>query len=143
MNIITRSVEFEAGHRVLSHRGKCQHPHGHRYKVEAALIGPPVDHGPEQGMVADFGVLKDCLYWVTDRLDHAMLVWEHDAELLGALAGHDWGVVTLPVVPTAEGLAQVLFKSLALVVAQRCDYRVGLQRVTVWETPTTSATYVP
>ncbi len=94
-------------------------------------------------MVADFGVLKDCLYRVTDRLDHAMLVWEQDAELLGALAGHDWRVVTLPVVPTAEGLAQVLFESLALVVAQRCDDRVELQRVTVWETPNTSATSVP
>ena len=106
-------------------------------------MGPLVGHGPEQGMVADFGVLKDCLHQVTDRLDHAMLVWEHDAELLGALAGHDSRVVTLPVVPTAEGLAQVLFESLALVVAQRCDGWVELQRVTVWETPTTSATYVP
>ena len=140
MNIITRSVEFDAGHRVHSYAGKCQYLHGHRHEVEAAVVGPLVDHRPEQGMVADFGVLKDCLCQVTDRLDHAMLVWEHAAELM---TDHDWRVVTLPVVPTAEGLAQVLFKSLPVVVAQRCDCRVELQRVTVWETPTMLATYVP
>jgi 6-pyruvoyl-tetrahydropterin synthase len=54
-------------------------------------------------------------------------------------AAHDWRVVTLPVAPTA----QVLLESLAVVVAQRCDYRVELQRVTVQETPTRSATDVP
>ena len=140
---VTRMVEFDAGHRVPSHAGKCQNPHGHHYRVTASVSGALVTHGPEQGMVVDFGALKECLTQVTERMDHAMLVWEGDDELLGAMKGHGWRMVTMPLPPTAEGLAEILFKSLAPLVATRWNGRVELERLTVWETPTTAATFTP
>ena len=140
---ITRTVEFDAGHRVPSHAGRCRNPHGHRYRVEVALTGSLFTNGPEQGMVADFGILKDILAQVTDRLDHAMLVWEGDEELLGALMGHGWRVVTLPLPPTAEFLAQLLYESVCPHVMTHWQGLVELERVTVWETPNCTATFTP
>jgi 6-pyruvoyltetrahydropterin/6-carboxytetrahydropterin synthase len=140
---ITRSIEFDAGHRVPSHNGRCRNPHGHRYRVEVDLTGALFTSGPEQGMVADFGILKDILAEVTDRYDHAMIVWEGDEELLGALGGHGWRVVSLPLPPTAEFLAQLLYEATAPQVAINWSGQVELERLTVWETPTTSATYTP
>ncbi|MEE8246777.1 MAG: 6-carboxytetrahydropterin synthase, partial [Alphaproteobacteria bacterium] len=32
---VTRRLEIDAGHRVMTHGSKCRHLHGHRYVVEA------------------------------------------------------------------------------------------------------------
>jgi 6-pyruvoyltetrahydropterin/6-carboxytetrahydropterin synthase len=143
LNGVTRSVEFDAGHRVPSHGGRCRYPHGHRYRVEISVRGQLTLTGPEQAMVADFGMLKDCLHQVTDRLDHAFLVWDHDDELREVLKGRGWRVVELPMPPTAEALAELLFEGVLPLIVSRWSGRVELERVTVWETPSSSATYSP
>jgi len=37
---ITRRLEFDAGHRIPHHAGKCCHLHGHRYAIELTVSGP-------------------------------------------------------------------------------------------------------
>jgi 6-pyruvoyltetrahydropterin/6-carboxytetrahydropterin synthase len=138
---VAREVEFDAGHRVPYHASKCFNPHGHRYRVRATVRGDVrEDHGPEHGMVVDFGVLKALMVEaIHDRYDHSMIVWDHDDELLDALRGRGWSLVVEPVVPTAENLARLCFGFLE--DALRGHPRLTLQAVDVWETPTCVATY--
>jgi 6-pyruvoyltetrahydropterin/6-carboxytetrahydropterin synthase len=145
-HLVTRFIEFDSGHRVPYHQSKCRNPHGHRYKVEATIRGPLVtDLGAnDHGMVVDFGALKDLMVQeVANRWDHSMLVWEHDTELLDALRGHGWRVVSLPRVPTAENLAYLIFVELDPWVEKVWQGRVTLVEVQVWETPNAVASYTP
>ena len=51
----SRKIDFDAGHRVIGHKNKCQYLHGHRYSLEITATALELD---ELGMVADFVVLK-------------------------------------------------------------------------------------
>lgn len=139
---VSKEVQFDAGHRVPNHVSKCRHPHGHRYRVRVHCEGPvntnPDD--PEFGMVVDFGIIGEALRHVHDAWDHTMLVAHTDFELREALAGHDWAVVVLPFVPTAENLARDIHDRVADEL-ETTDLHVT--RVDVWETPTSLATYQP
>lgn len=148
---VSKYVEFDAGHRVPDHESKCRSPHGHRYKVEAAVRGPIIEHGSETGMVVDFGRLKELLVeYVHDPWDHAMLIHERDLPMCGAYAhvlgafGDEpcWKHVLLPLVPTAENLAWLVSGNLLPAIAE-WHRGLYLSRVTVWETPTCSATWTP
>ncbi|MHB8760606.1 MAG: 6-pyruvoyl trahydropterin synthase family protein, partial [Thiobacillus sp.] len=35
--LITRRLEFDAGHRIPNHGSQCRHLHGHRYALEITL----------------------------------------------------------------------------------------------------------
>ncbi|MDP2056292.1 MAG: 6-carboxytetrahydropterin synthase, partial [Thiobacillus sp.] len=35
--LITRRLEFDAGHRIPNHASQCRHLHGHRYALEITL----------------------------------------------------------------------------------------------------------
>jgi len=139
---ITKRVEFDAGHRVPDHASKCANPHGHRYVVEAEISGPVIDQAgdPENGMVVDFGRLKALLVErVHDRWDHGFLVAESDTDLGEFLRSRGFKVDTLPVPPTAENLAAIIAFSLDI-AGQMPGCR--LTRLTVWETPTCSASWL-
>lgn len=148
---ITKEIEFDAGHRVPTHGGKCRSPHGHRYKVRVTCSGDLVDDGGvETAMLADFGFLKELLtLHVHDVLDHGMIVWESDVPLLAAMEfGNDadvdqeldWRVIVFPVIPTAENMARWVAWKLDYLVAARSE-SLRLEEVTVWETPTSTATW--
>lgn len=139
---VSKEVEFDAGHRVPNHESKCRHPHGHRYRVRVTCDGEvnadPLS--PEYGMVIDFGVLKQLLTAnVHDLWDHAMIVHTHDHELLTALAGHDWRVVEVPCVPTAENIARMVHD----LISGHLPTGLTITTVEVWETPTSLAVYRP
>lgn len=145
---ITKEIEFDAGHRVPTHGGKCRSPHGHRYRVLVECEGDVIDDGGvEAGMLTDFGFLKDLLaVHVHDVLDHGMIVWEHDRALLTAMdagerdADAEWKVIKFPLIPTAENIARwVAFKLDNLIAARTESLR--LTRVQVWETPTSTASW--
>jgi len=141
---ITKEVEFDAGHRVPSHGSKCRNPHGHRYRVRVMCEGPIIEEPgrPDDGMLVDFGDLKRLLTErVHDELDHSMVVWDQDRELLDCLDGHDWQVVRFPYVPTAENLARWIFEELEARIDRRFDRDLELCEVAVWETPTSVAYY--
>jgi 6-pyruvoyltetrahydropterin/6-carboxytetrahydropterin synthase len=60
-------VTIDCGHFLPGH-SKCGRPHGHTYRVEAVAEGPVKD-----GMVIDFGDLKERLREVVRPFDHVML----------------------------------------------------------------------
>lgn len=134
---LTKEVQFDAGHRVPAHTSKCRHPHGHRYRVVVEAEGPV----PESGMVVDFGVLKQWMVEeIHDRFDHAMIADELDTDLIKAMSANGWRCETVPYPPTAENLAHFCYYLLTKRAAVEQDGLL-VRSVTVWETPTSSATY--
>lgn len=137
---VSKSIEMDVGHRVPSHEGKCRSPHGHRYKVTAYVLGPV--HTPtgktDDGMVVDFGVIKDVLtQHVHDVFDHGFMIWRDDLELRALLEGVGFKLVITDFVPTAECLAQHVYK----VVSHHIRPPMVLERIEVHETPTSVASY--
>jgi 6-pyruvoyltetrahydropterin/6-carboxytetrahydropterin synthase len=137
--LITRRLEFDAGHRIPNHESGCRHLHGHRYALEVTLSGPVItrEGAPDQGMVMDFSEVKSIAReLVVDRWDHAFLVYAHDTEVvsfLQTLPGHKTVVLDAP--PTAENLALEAFRVLDAAYRQRYGDRLRLERVRLYETP--------
>lgn len=76
MPTITRSLEFDAAHRVLGHEGKCANLHGHRYKAEIKVTGPRLD---DKGRIVDFSVIKDKIgKWIDEKWDHNIILNRKD-----------------------------------------------------------------
>ncbi len=137
--LITRRLEFDAGHRIPHHASQCRHLHGHRYAIEISLSGEIIDTegAAMQGMVMDFSEVKNIANTVlVSRWDHAFLVYQGDREVvdfLATLAGHK--TVVLPVVPTAENLAKEAFRILDAAYLDGYGNQLRLQRVRLYETP--------
>jgi len=129
---VTRSYEWDAGHRVTVHGGQCKHAHGHRYKTEVTFALPAT---PDTGMVIDFGILKtELAKFIDGKLDHAYMA--HPADEVGALLrdlGHR--VFVMPEhlgQPTAENIAQMIGEVMTGVLSDMPGEVVG---VVVYETP--------
>lgn len=157
--LISKEVQFDAGHRVPKHDGKCRFPHGHRYRVVATCEGEIVaDHAdlPEAGMLADFGHLKRILMAkVHDELDHKFIVWEHDEDMyqtLGYFLGrgvdvtsddttskYEGSFVVFPFIPTAENIARWCYVVVNNALFEIYGPRLTLSSIEVWETPTSMA----
>ncbi|MBU0594467.1 MAG: 6-carboxytetrahydropterin synthase QueD [Gammaproteobacteria bacterium] len=137
--LITRRLEFDAGHRIPNHNSQCRHLHGHRYAIEITLSGQIIDTEgvSEQGMVMDFSEVKTIAQEaVVNQWDHAFLVYRGDVavvDFLATLPGHK--TVALDVVPTAENLAAIAFRMLDAAYVDRFANQLLLERVRLYETP--------
>src|SRR4051812_45172843 len=76
---IAREIGIDMGHRVTFHGSKCRNLHGHRYTIQATCRGPLFVEGEQQGMVLDFGFLKEIMMKEIDEpCDHGMALWVDD-----------------------------------------------------------------
>lgn len=137
--LITRRLEFDAGHRIPAHNNKCRHLHGHRYAIEISLSGDIITESgaAEQGMVMDYSEVKRVANAaLVDKWDHAFLVYSEDATLLQflqSLEGHKTVVLDNP--PTAENLALTAFRILDEAYQDSYGNHLRLERVRLFETP--------
>jgi 6-pyruvoyltetrahydropterin/6-carboxytetrahydropterin synthase len=137
--LITRRLEFDAGHRIPHHKSQCRHLHGHRYALEITLSGEVIETEgvSEQGMVMDFSDVKEiALEKIANVWDHAFLVYRGDREVLDfldTLVGHK--TVVLDSVPTAENLARAAFQILNAAYIDVYGNHLRLERVRLYETP--------
>jgi 6-pyruvoyltetrahydropterin/6-carboxytetrahydropterin synthase len=147
MHTIAREISIDMGHRVHLHGGKCQHPHGHRYRIIAACAGNLIAEGEQSGMVIDFGFLKEEMMNTIDAVyDHAFTYFEGDELMATALApaqALDMRINTVPFIPTAENLAKHWYELLAPRITARTNGLAHLASLTAYETPNCSATYTP
>lgn len=140
---ITKMLEFDAGHRVLGHGGKCRFLHGHRYKAEITVEAWKLN---ELDMVIDFGDVKKLVGgWIDKHWDHNFIAHPEDPLILNFpwLAYHDASKDNeifgrLPFImpngnPTAENMAAVLFKEADSMLR---DNRINVLGVRLYETPT-------
>ena len=136
---ITRRFEFDAGHRVHGHGGKCKYPHGHRYRLDVTVEAPELN---DLGMVIDFGDIKSSIgQWIDDNVDHGFIVWSGDPCLGDALRSlEDSKVIQVHGNPTAEFLVVWLYEKLRPVL-QEAAKDVKMTKLVLFETPNCSATY--
>lgn len=162
-NTAARQIGIDMGHRVTHHGSKCRNIHGHRYTIEAVIGGELVVAGASEGMLLDFGFLKEEMMQEIDFFcDHGLVLWLNDPLLLGAArptmpmgdvrqrvhqqrwCATEWEGGKLYVmdrVPTAENLAAHWYARLAPRVAFRTEGKAFLVGVKVWETPNCWAEY--
>ena len=123
---------FDAGHRIVGHKGKCARLHGHTYKAHIWCQGEVL----YPGFVVDFGDIKD----LVNEWDHRMLLWADDPlwgpsdnpfkreQLLGSN-----GVICLAFNPTAENMAHDLATRI------QKEFTLESVRIELWETPKSMA----
>ena len=162
---IQREIGIDMGHRVTYHGSKCKNIHGHRYTIRAMCEGPLFESGEQQGMVLDFGFLKEEMMEVIDKdFDHGMCLWIDDPIFRAAVTDkvfnatvefvRDQGyylieegsaffgkLYIIPFVPTAENLVRHWFRRLKPRIEQRSNGKATLKMIKAWETPNCSATY--
>jgi len=120
---VTVEETFAAGHYLRNYKGKCEHPHGHNYRVRVTLAGQELD---KAGLLLDFKDLKQVMKHVIEYLDHRMM---NDLEPFTTLN------------PSAENLAKYFFDQTSERLKQHTNGRVEIKRVTIWETDTSIASY--
>ncbi len=111
---------FSAAHLLREYKGKCEHLHGHNYKVYVTVQAETPGPG---GMIIDFGDLKQITGRVLEPLDHAFL---------NEIPPFD------KIEPSAENLAAHLFDQIA---SQLPGQKGILSSVSVWESETARATF--
>ena len=137
--LITRRLEFDAGHRIPDHKSQCRHLHGHRYAIEITLSGDIIqkDGDAANGMVMDFSQVKSLAQeHLVFEWDHAFLAYRGDAaivDFLATLPGHK--TVILDRVPTAENLARIAFDRLDRVYQDTYGNHLLLEQIRLYETP--------
>ena len=137
--LITRRLEFDAGHRIPDHRSQCRHLHGHRYALEITLAGDIISQAgdPANGMVMDFSLVKAlAAQHLVDAWDHAFLVYRGDRPVVDFLASlPEHKTVILDCVPTAENLVRTAFAILDPVYRDTYGNRLRLECLRLYETP--------
>ena len=131
MYSVTKRIEFCYGHRLMDYDGVCRHPHGHNAIVEIDVRAERLDG---RNMVADFTDIKRIVKgWIDSELDHKMIL-RRDDPLAEALRQLGEPMYLLESNPTVERIAQLIFDTSR-------EQGLPVSRVTVWETPTSWATY--
>ena len=113
---IKKQMNFSAAHHLLNYDGECENQHGHNWLVEAYVKGDILD---KSNILVDYKVLKKAMKEVLDYLDH------QDINNLPEFEN---------VSPSSEIIAQFIYSKLKEQFPQ-------LSKVSVWETPTSCATY--
>lgn len=112
-------ADFSAAHYLKSYRGKCENLHGHNWRVEAIISKDSLN---KAGMVFDFKEAKSLLTKVLALLDHK------DLNKIDVFKKRN---------PTSELIAEFIFNK----YEKGLGKSLRLESVSVWETPTSSATF--
>jgi 6-pyruvoyltetrahydropterin/6-carboxytetrahydropterin synthase len=74
---VTKIFTFEMAHALWNHDGLCKNIHGHSYKLYVTVKGQPLNdaHNAKQGMVIDFGKLKEIVNsQIIHVFDHSLVI---------------------------------------------------------------------
>ncbi|MDR2081956.1 MAG: 6-carboxytetrahydropterin synthase [Campylobacteraceae bacterium] len=107
--IIRKIFRFENTHIVRGCSTKrCRTSiHGHSYKVEVLFESKSLDNAQ---MVYDFGLMKGNIKDLIESFDHCVTLWnKDDAGYIAAMKKYSDRWVELPVSPTAEQFARVIY----------------------------------
>ena len=109
--------QFDSAHNLRHYEGPCENLHGHTYRVQVYYCGSELN---KLGMLVDFKMLKSSLNQIISYLDHRYLNELPEFQEQN---------------PTAENIARTIFNKMWTAVGS------GIRKVTVWETPTSAASY--
>lgn len=138
---IRKTFKFECAHRLVSSWSKkCQQIHGHSYKLELFLQSDELN---EDGMVIDFGQIKQLFQEELEFFDHQLVLSEEDPMLDFLTSDIEIdGLVLVPFNPTAENMAKYFFDKLTeLFYANEEIRHIKIKSVRIHETETGWAEY--
>ncbi|MGA7838969.1 MAG: 6-carboxytetrahydropterin synthase QueD [Ignavibacteriaceae bacterium] len=125
---IAKEFNWEMGHRLPEHFGKCKNIHGHSYKMMVELEGD-LD---ENGMVMDYYDLKKIINPIIENLDHAFMVNENDKPVVEFLENIKSKKVIVKFDSTVENITRYFLNTIS-----RSDLPENIKKlkVRVCETP--------
>ncbi|MDR1976158.1 MAG: 6-carboxytetrahydropterin synthase [Campylobacteraceae bacterium] len=136
--VIRKIFRFENTHIVRGCSTKrCRTSiHGHSYKVEVLFEATTLD---DAQMVYDFGLMKGNIQDLIESFDHSVTLWnKDDAGYIAAMKKYSDRWVELPVSPTAEQFARVIFLMVDLLLLNTIftngEGKVSVNSVIVHET---------
>ena len=134
---ITKEFQFEMAHALLGYDGPCKNIHGHSYKLKVTVKGE-VKEGTsdsDEGMVIDFGVIKDIVNeLIIHPYDHSLVlnekmeIEEDQFEFMNKL-------IIVPFQPTCEKL----LVHYAELIQSRLPNQIQLHSLFLRETPSSYA----
>lgn len=129
---ITKEFKWEMAHRLPDHPGECRNIHGHSYRMVVEIIG---EAGPD-GMVMDFGAIRDAVAPIVAKMDHAFLLDTSDSLMANFLKEAGLKSLALDCPTTTENLAEWLCASIAPMLAAPNIHQITIR---VHETATATA----
>lgn len=113
---VTKIFTFDSAHNLINYDGACRNLHGHTYKLEVT-VGGDVN---TSGMICDFTELNEVVREnIISKLDHKYL---NDV---------------FPFNPTCELMAKWMWDTLNKIFL---DKSYSVEKIILWETPTSFAT---
>jgi 6-pyruvoyltetrahydropterin/6-carboxytetrahydropterin synthase len=117
---LTVETTFSAAHQLKGYKGKCEHLHGHNWKIEVHVIAERLN---EIDIAMDFQDIKKITNEVIAPLDHSVL-----NEIFPFTEKN----------PSSENIAKWIYDSL---IKKIDNENIRVSAVTVWESERSSATY--
>jgi 6-pyruvoyltetrahydropterin/6-carboxytetrahydropterin synthase len=135
---LTKEFSFEMAHALDGYDGKCKNIHGHSYEFKVTVIGEPLhnEHSPKNGMVMDFGELKQIVNeTVVNKFDHALML--KNSENSRQLVGQNYAnrLVLVDFQPTCENMLIYFAEE----ISKRLPENIQLHSLFLRETPTSFA----
>lgn len=147
---ICKTFEFESGHILSKHPGKCRFPHGHSRRVEVVMTAERLD---ANDMVCDFQVIKRLLKDFLEAWDHALCLNTDDANFEFYERAYGNRIIAFQHTdPTSEVMVKAIFDALHRnLSAGRKELSTGsiaapgvqIKRVRLTETNSSWAEYSP
>lgn len=135
---IERRFTLPIGHRLSKHTGRCASLHGHNFTI---LVGVKSKFLNKNDMVMDFSDLNAIVEGYIDKLDHCTILNVADSELGEILDKGGTRVILVSYDPTAERLAESIYKSIELTLEKMYPL-VKMDYVIVYENEKSKATYL-
>ena len=127
---VKKTLTFSYAHRLLKHQGKCMNYHGHNGVIEVLCENSSLDN---RQMVVDFDEISEAVKdWIDTQFDHAMIIGPNDPIIPFLKKENQKHFITADE-PTAEAMAKLVFDQAKIA-------NLPIKSVTLWETPTSSAT---
>ncbi|MEQ9115559.1 MAG: 6-carboxytetrahydropterin synthase [Rickettsiales bacterium] len=126
----TKTISFDAAHRIIGHEGKCKFLHGHRYVCEVTFASPELN---DMGMVIDFGHIKDRLgKWIDEHFDHNLILAKADINLIKSLKSTtEQTIYLMEKTPTAENMALHILNDICPTLFQ--DEKAYCEKIRLYE----------
>jgi len=125
---IAKEFNWEMGHRLPEHFGKCKNIHGHSYKMLVEIEGEVL----ENGMVMDYYHLRDAIDPLIEKMDHAFLVYKDDSIVMDFLEKVNSKRVVVDFHSTVENITRYFLDEIKKVKLPSNIHKV---KVRVCETP--------
>ncbi len=125
---IAKEFNWEMGHRLPEHFGKCKNIHGHSYKLLVEFEGSINSNG----MVLDYYDMKSLINPIIEKLDHSFLVYREDKEVLDFLQKINSKIVVVDFQSTVENICTYLLNE---ITKHNLPSNIYSVKIKVCETP--------